>query len=391
MKFITTSTDYRKAFLSLMEEYGEYYFATAWAGMPNDIIDSLKINKQKIKQFAVGVDFCHTDPDFLLEYRLKILITKQASGTFHPKVFLFFNADNDWKVIVGSANFTQGAFYKNAEAVVLAESSDEDSSHFLNDVRHYINSCCKKGSTITEDEIAGYRLRWKKAKKIAKQQEEWYNRFSSEAWIPTDFMQYNWEEYVVEFDGWRERVEIRVEMLSQIKSIFATKHSLKNMTEQERRLIAGMPNDINQNWADFGTSGNGKYMNKMRLGNEIFSRALDQIPLIGEISRENYDSFVEIFLTDEHTSTNWMSSAGRLLAMKRPDTFYSLTGTNRSGFCEDFGIDYNDVNLNTYWELVVKRILISDWWNAHMPKARFQRNLWETRAAMLDVLYYEGF
>lgn len=391
MKLITNSQYLRTTFIHLLKTYREYYFATAWAGIPDEVFDELRTNNSRIKQFAVGIDFQHTHPDFLSEFRSKVVVTQYTEGTYHPKMFLFYNSDEDWTLIIGSANFTKGAFYHNTEAVIEINSKYSNAKKVLSDCRSFINRCVGEGKAMTEGEIDLYRLKWKKARRSRRNEVGVFEQKTEDIWLPTEFMFYNWNEYVAEYEDYKERVIARVKMLGDIKSIFSKKHSLIRMTEHERRLIAGMPNGINENWADFGTNGNGKFMKKMRLGNEIFSRALDQIPLTREVTREQYEAFVEIFLTDEDISVNWISSAGRLLAMKRPDTFYSVTGANRAGFCDDFGIIYSHVTLETYWDLVIQRIILSEWWEADIPDGRFQRNLWENRAAMLDVLYYEGF
>lgn len=391
MKLITSTKQLRDTFIDLLNTYNEYHFAVAWAGMSVDIIDVLHENKKRIKQFAVGIDFCHTDPEFLMKFRKEVVVTSQKGGTYHPKVFLFYNDDKNWAIITGSPNLTTGAFYKNAEAAIMVTSFDGEVAGLLADSRKFIDSCYRSGKTLTKPEVDGYRLKWNKVRKDREKQSGLINQTDTSTWVPTDFMMYNWQEYVAEFAELKDIVESRVEMLGKIKSIFAKKHSLAKMSEQERRLIGGMPSDIDDSWADFGTNGNGKYKKKIIQSYQIYSDALDQIPLTGEVTREHYDAFLEIFLTDEHTKISWKSSAGRLLAMKRPDTFYNLTGTNKAGFCNDFGITHAHVNLNTYWELVVQRITLSEWWNTDMPHNRYERNLWETRAAMLDVLYYEDF
>ncbi len=56
----------------------------------------------------------------LLENDVEVRIYKSNEGTFHPKVWLFKNNDQ-WKVLVGSANLTAAALVDNVEASVFID------------------------------------------------------------------------------------------------------------------------------------------------------------------------------------------------------------------------------------------------------------------------------
>ena len=74
--------------------------------------------------------------------------------------------------------------------------------------------------------------------------------------------------------------------------------------------------------------------------------------------------------------------------MKRPDYFVCINNKNKKGLCADIGFPHTRLNLENYWERVVEPITQSRWWNEQRP-ANDERMIWNTRAAMLDVIYYE--
>jgi len=41
-----------------------------------------------------------------------------------------------------------------------------------------------------------------------------------------------------------------------------------------------------------------------------------------------------------------------------------------------------------YWDEIIQRILDSPWWNSEAPNSNDALRVWNGRAAMLDVIYY---
>ena len=76
-----------------------------------------------ICSFDLGI----TDPEAVGELKrlgVEARIYETPRGSFHPKVWLFGNADGGWCSLVGSANFTAGAMFDNVEAGVLSENGE---------------------------------------------------------------------------------------------------------------------------------------------------------------------------------------------------------------------------------------------------------------------------
>ena len=101
-------------------DYKEYYWAVAWA-TTNDQMKILTRRKKRIKKIIFGTHFYQTHPDVLevFAHSESVRFNFDTSSVFHPKLYLFYNSDNDWACILGSPNFTYSALTKNDEVAVL--------------------------------------------------------------------------------------------------------------------------------------------------------------------------------------------------------------------------------------------------------------------------------
>ncbi len=72
-----------------------------------------------------------------------------------------------------------------------------------------------------------------------------------------------------------------------------------------------------------------------------------------------------------------------------PFYFVCFDAANRHGLCEAFGIMLNGHDYEGYWDSIVERILISQWWSSPRPKEPQEIKVWDGRAAFLDSLYYK--
>lgn len=393
MKLISSSVELKSTFIELMGAYSNISFATAWASMPKGLIEKLLESKVKIHKGVVGMHFYQTDPAFLEHFvddsRVKTIW--QSNGTFHPKMYLFYNSRNDWTLIIGSLNFTESAFSINTEAAFLVSAKEASSDIFVG-AHEFIDRNWQLGEIITRDSLEWYRLRWNR---MALRRSEFsdFNAPHSGYMVATAMMKLEWKDYVRRFEAKKAIVKKRFTMLELIRAIFSEHGSLYRMSEDERRLICGNPNELNlpgsEMYAHFGRSGKGQFMNKVINGNRVISDALDLIPLTGIITETDYRRFIHKFLSEGETTKGWVSSASRLLAVKRPDVFYCITDGNRDGFCSDFNISKSSTkDVNNYWKLVIQRIHDSNWYNNPTPQNDFELKLQNVKAAMLDMLYY---
>jgi len=136
--------------------------------------------------------------------------------------------------------------------------------------------------------------------------------------------------------------------------------------------------------------GSGEYQKRINLNNAHISSALEHIPPLGEVTREQFHSyrmeFLRAFVGADRQPD--MAIGTRLLAIKRPDYFVCIDSENRKDLGRDIGFAYSTLELEQYWDEVVEPITQTSWWRSDRPQGQ-SGQLWDGRIAMLDVIYYE--
>jgi hypothetical protein len=177
----------------------------------------------------------------------------------------------------------------------------------------------------------------------------------------------------------------RLQVIREIRKLFAYRAHFRDLDYLERRRIAGLVKSANPNFLLFGSmQWVGKFKQAIKENNEEISLALDEIPLQGELSRDQYQKFTDRFLSAFERSG--MALASRLLAMKRPDTFVCVNNRNRGGLVEAFRVSPSR-DADSYWELI-ERIRACAWWKAPPPPTGDELEVWRARVAFLDALFY---
>lgn len=395
MKLIISSIELQKEFTRLSNQYGKYYWNTAWAGIESKNFKTLVLNRNKIEKIIVGIHFYQTHPDFILEFLndKNVKYIMQPKGTFHPKLYLFFNSKDSWELIIGSSNFTKAGFENNTEANILITSEDENATDTLKSAFKLINQSWQESTRFNSEELAKYKILWKNLKPKIKSLSG-FNENDSKEIKPIHqvaIVSLTWEEYYKKVSN-EDFFESRLKALKIIRNLFNLVSHFKDIDEEDRKLIAGIPNKSivgkNIDWGIFGSmKGAGVFKKKIINNDENISKALDQIPITGQITRFHYDNYIKYFT--KAFSGNYIATSTRLLAMKRPDVFYCLTSKNQKDFCKDFGIPYSSINYNTYWENIIEVIRISEWYlNPKFTTQKGER-VSNARVAFLDALYYE--
>lgn len=399
MKLIIKPEDLRKEFQRLIEDYSDFNWSTAWASAGSKIFDELIISRDKIEKLTVGIHFYQTHPDFIKEFIDDPLVhfIEQPEGTFHPKVYLFSNNENEWELIIGSANFTASAFSKNTEASLLVSHQDINTDDVYDTALELINSSFKQGKTFSDFDLENYTKIWNIHQSKVQSLSGQYGTSKDK---PTpihkiEFSTRSWDEFIDKvYDEGNEAVNRRLRVVEIAKELFKNVNHFKELTEDERKFIAGIPNKLNlkvkgaEYWAYFGSmKGAGKFKNKIKDNNEFISKALDQIPLNGQITKTHYDNYIRYFR--EALPGNYLATSTRLLAMKRPDVFVCYDSKNNHALCNDFGITKNGMNNERYWNKIILRIYDSEWWQKPDPQNEIERKISSARSAFLDSLYYD--
>ncbi len=396
MKLLINSSDLEKEFLRLAKQYKKYFWVAAWAGVTSKVFNDLVSRKEKIERITVGIHFYQTHPDFI-ETFLKtksVRFIMQPSGTFHPKLYLFYNSNNDWEILVGSANFTSAAFSLNTEATILLNSKGDNSGEILKSAFKLIDESWANAKNVSNTELEHYRIAWKNHKPKV---DSLLGQYGSSKKVRKPLHQapiatMTWREFIrkVNNEPHNRSVE-RLEVISKCQELFESVDHFYQLKDEERKFISGIPNKMEGverlEWGLFGSmKGAGVFKNKIIRNDVNLSNALDQIPLHGPVTKAQYDNFTKHF----SKSFSGVGTASRLLAMKRPDTFICFVSKNKSRLCKDFGIQQAHMDYERYWTEVIVRIFDSEWWLNPSPKNNQEVKISEARAAFLDALYYEG-
>lgn len=400
MKLITSQKELSDTFISLLNEYKYISFATAWASSKHTAFKSLLENKNKIKKSTIGIHFYQTEPEVLkhFEKNKNIKFVLQSSGVFHPKIYLFWNNDKEWAVLSGSANLTCGAFdMNNTENMFVFKSNEcldndlfseiieflEDQytssdSKFINEtyINRYINLYRNQRSTLLESSVFN---------------EE---KINSKNILDTEILTYSWDEYLdkIKKDPYHG-FDDRLSMLEEIQGWFENDKEFSKLSESERKFIMGLPSDLNDpRYAWFGHLETrwrfqATFRETIQENIDLIGKAIDQIPLNGEITKDDFliysNKFYSAFKNKE------FSASMRLLSMKRPDLFFCMNGKNEKAILKDLGLN-NIKDPEFFWDEVLQKIYTTPWFNSPEPKNPIEKLAWKYRVALIDCIYYEA-
>ncbi len=393
MKLISTNNALKTTLSRLVKKYENISFAVAWASDGTEIFNEIIKKLKNIHKSVIGTHFYQTHPNVLDAFvdDQKIRFMLQPNGVFHPKIYLFWN-DDEWEALIGSANLTIGALTKNSEVMVLISGMKSDTSIKIK-VLTLIKDYWEKSRSVSADDARAYRDFWERNQYSLRRLSGQYGKFArSNSPIESKIMTMTWEQFIDkvkknphddhEFEG-------RCRLLKLVHENFNCTHLFRDMETGVRKTIAGLPNEYNDNWTWFGSMrGDGIFHSAINNNNGCISSALDNIPISGPVTEEQYKAYFEEFCNAFVDVKNRVGIASRLLAMKRPDYFVCLSSKNKKELCKSFGIKQK-IDYESYWEEIIERIMDSVWWKEPRPNNREDWNVWDGRAAMLDSIFYE--
>jgi HKD family nuclease len=385
----------------LTNNHKELYWAVAW-GSDSPLAKLLFESTKKIRAFLIGIDFYQTDPELLK----RLSATKNArvalgmtNSTFHPKIY-YFQSGKNAAAIVGSANFTKAGTSTNIEAALLLEGLAAEKP--LLDIRILIESLWSKGSAIDNTFLTSYGLQHaaNRRHREALSKPVRINRATLNATQP-NLLTMSWKEYVAAVkNSPYHGLDKRLRMLNKAQSLLnGVDETFSDLKLEERKAIAGVigRNETfgteidNYDWGWFGSMfGAGSFKNRINENDLHLSAALDHIPRAGEVSHDDYCSFINEFLLAFKNAAKQgnVPTASRLLAMKRPDVFPCVDSRNIKKMSADLGFAYSTLNFEKYWTEIVEPITTAKWWQSRRQRGVDGR-IWDYRAAMLDAIYYE--
>jgi HKD family nuclease len=383
-----------KTLVRLMKAHQEFYWAVAW-GSDNPALADLLRYTDKIAKLVIGTHFYQTPPAFLEKFKDIEAVRAMApnGATFHPKIYLFISPKRS-ALVIGSANFTNSAMGGNVEVCCLIEGAT--SEKLFVDMRSFVTAECWKGAAVIDaDFLRAYRIQHA-ANKAA--------RASLEKFVPLkrrrptargdDPIEMSWAEFAGKVCN-EEHFQERLKVLAKARVILDSADSFSQLNQNDRKAIAGTLGEKERkssglDWGLFGSMfGFGVLKNKINDNAREISDALDCIPPMGVVTRDNYEGFVEHYLRAFNglPRVGGIASASRLLAMKRPDCFVCIDNQNKEGLSAHVGLAASAVNLKNYWQDLIEPIWSSPWWQAPRPRG-VEGRIWDGRAAFLDALFY---
>ena len=318
------------------------------------------------------------------------------SGIFHPKLYLFERKGGGWTCIVGSANFTAGGFGRNQEACLLVTEADDPGGTILANARGSVDRYWKDAVPGANVDLDRYReMRKRLARSLAHAAGQFGTGKPGRAVEDVDVLNMSWDDFLASVRGDRHHaLDKRLDVLEAARGLFQKYESFAEMPIEDRQGIAGFREDGDVPWGWFGSMrGAGVFKNIVNQSPSGLSDALDQVPLDGRVTREDYLEFVDRFvrafpIKDGKPTRHGLGTATRLLAMKRPDYFVCLDGANRRRLLADFDINVVLHDYDGYWDKIVERLKLATWWNSRRPREKTAGRVWDGRAAMLDAIYY---
>jgi hypothetical protein len=166
------------------------------------------------------------------------------------------------------------------------------------------------------------------------------------------------------------------------RNLFLQYGRLDKMPMNERRFVGGTVSVA----GSFGSmKNNGWFKQRLNHDPETLDAALDHIPINGPVTNEQFDAFAANY--------DWpnagVTTASRLLAMKRPDIFVCVNSKNRPKIAAAFSVTTHSLTtFGGYWKLM-QRIWKCPWYGSRRPPDHNAGRIWDSRVALLDRLYHD--
>jgi len=282
MQLITKNSELERNLLRCIRRYKKVAFATAWASADTSVFRLLRSRKSGIQRAVIGTHFYQTHPDVLDEFveNKEVRFILQPSGIFHPKNFIFWDADG-YEGFVGSANLTKGALADNSEAVLQFSQDDPGSSSLRLNMIKIIDEYWSDAECASTTSAASYREIWKLRKPLLDRLSGRYGRNpSNKSPVSSLVMSMSWDSFYNEAQkSSKHSFKGRCELLDLARIKFQSGLPFNKMELGLRYMIAGLRTDYDSRWGWFGSMiGAGKYYAAVKKNDIHLSHALDVIP-----------------------------------------------------------------------------------------------------------------
>lgn len=278
----------------------------------------------------------------------------------------------------------------NTELSTLISHKDGQ-AEILNQTLAFIEAQFKQARTVSQEEADNYRKLWNLRQPELKKLEGQYGETKSgTAPVDMPLMTMDWAQYLALVKADKiHNFNDRLKLLSIVRMLFTRTPRFADMGKEERKAVAGMDSKIAKDAKWFGSMmGVGYFQQAINNNNVHLSDALDRIPLTGEVSKSQYDAFIEEYVKAFPNGRHGIGTSSRLLALKRPDYFICVDSKNRDKLTEEFDIRKSGMDYDRYWYEIIGRLIDTPWWKSPPPSIPVDLEAWQGRAAMLDALFY---
>lgn len=392
MRLLNTPKVISETLISLFDQCQQVSFAVAWATHGHNFYKRLYENPEKIALGVVGLHFYQTSPDFIETFKdfSQFNFVEAKKGVFHPKTYVF-ELQNEYALVIGSANLTRGALEKNEEACLLVTVKKDDpiAAELLLNIKKYIT----QSKQLPENWFESYKEKYKLNKKfntvlkLTTATKETADLLSK---IPVRLTQdSSWSDYktLVEEDPYDD-FGYRLDTLDAIQALLK-KTIFCQLDKEDRKFIAGISNKNHKNHGWFGSlQGAGFMKNVVNEHAEALQEALDCIPKKGRITELDYESFIKKFTNACYGQARspQIATYSRFLTAIRPDFFTPINDKNKRKLKKALSFR-GEINADNYWEILMQ-LHQQAWYQEKIPKHSPDYRLWQYRAAMLDAIFY---
>jgi len=306
MKFLRTQKEAENQIRRMLRTCTRLRWAVAWASHDFPLFNLLQENMAKIEQATVGIHFYQTHPDFIASFMEHdaVRFVMNPSGVFHPKLYFFEYENGDWECITGSPNFTHGAFSHNTEVAVLFGNHDVEAAVAHSEIIKALDEFNAQGKRLSDKDLSAYRAIWKRQQRRLSPLSGSYSPAEKETKpkrSPLDVPLFvaDWPEYFLSVSEDTEHTtEGRLAVLEEARRLFILHLHFSDMSEEDRKRIAGFMEGEELEWVWFGSMiGHGYFKQAINSNRLRISAALDEISLTGEVTQEHFDRYLRHFRT----------------------------------------------------------------------------------------------
>lgn len=384
-------------------------WAIAWA-TPNKVFETALTNIGKFRRLVVGTHGCHTHPECIEKLGPLPQVAIRRSGRnlplFHPKLYLFEHSEH-FTVVIGSHNLTKGAFENNVELSTLTQFSKDDPAvlrllSFVHEESHA--SLCVPYSPA-------FLMRYQDLYALTRKQRRDLESlvidvpsFGTETRRREAPIYMTWDEF---FDKASHdqagNLKGRLKVLKYIRKLFVENPNFVDMKPDDHLRIAGLASakmcaEDEIDWNLFGSMSIGDAFGKpygdlIKMQPDAVSKALAHIPLGRPVTKDDWKAYWEALKASLPDEGKGLGRAGatRLVCMKRPDYFVSVNNRSATKLAMQLDVSKGELaDVEKYWDTVIVPMMMTPWWTKDCPIASEQADVWDFRAALLDVLVKEN-